>query len=368
MKRKKLKYFWLVLFLTTVTLGFYSMRTASTDEMKRTMYSDWSDYYVISKGKPAYVKTGTSDQGALVLSEGQGYGMYIAVEAEMQGYHSQKEFTKLYKYYLDHRISGTQLMSWKQIVKADGSIDVLANSATDGDLYIAYSLIKAAELWPAKAKAYQKQAKLLLEDILKYNYNSQTNSLTVGNWAAVGTEYYELVRTSDILPEQFDTFYTFSKDDTWKKIKSSMLNSLKKMSDKNQTGLIPDFMWVRANGKVEAAKANLVATDYDGDYYYNACRLPYNLARSKDKTGQKVLKKMMDFFMKQDTIYAGYKLNGQNLETYQSASFTAPVFYAAKSNNRYNRLVQQEKNTVIEGIPSNNYYDAALTTMSVLSK
>ncbi|MGT2751363.1 glycosyl hydrolase family 8 [Streptococcus orisasini] len=369
MKKKTLKYIWFVLFLVLLTAGFYIIRIKSTDDMQRNIYKQWSKYYVVSHGKSAYVKTAASEKETTALSEGQGYGMYIAVEAAKKGVDSKSEFSKLYQYYLDHRTAGTQLMSWKQNIKADGSIEDMPNSATDGDLYIAYALIKAAELWPDKAEAYKKQARLLLNDILAYNYNSETKSLTVGNWATEGTDYYDLVRTSDVLPEQFDVFYNFSKNNTWKDIKSSMLDSLEKMSGQHKAGLFPDFMWVRKSGQVKAAKANLIASKYDGDYYYNACRMPYNLARSKDKQSQKMLRKMMNFFMKQKTIYAGYKLNGKHLDAHQSASFEAPIFYAAKKidhNHKYERLHQQEKKVFVNGLSSTNYYDSALTTMAAL--
>lgn len=369
MKKKKLKYIWLILLLATLAVGFYFIRVKSTNDMQRNTYKNWSKYYVVTHGKSAYIKTATSDEGTTALSEGQGYGMYIAIKAAKKGITTKSQFAKLYKYYMNHRTANTQLMSWKQNIKTDGSIEDLSNSATDGDLYIAYALIKASELWSDQADTYKKQARLLLKDILTYNYNSETKSLTVGNWAVKGTDYYDLVRTSDILPEQFDVFYQFSKDETWKTIKTSMLTSLEKMSRQHKTGLLPDFMWVRESGEIKAAKANLIASKYDGDYYYNACRMPYNLAKSHNKKSQKILKKMMNFFMTEKTIYAGYKLNGERLDSHQSASFDAPIFYAAKKlNHKYERLHQQEKKVFVKGLSSTNYYDSALTTMAVLDQ
>lgn len=349
-------------------VGFYFIRIKGTDDMQKDTYKKWSKYYVVTQGKEAYVKTATTDTDVTALSEGQGYGMFIAVEAAKKGVNTKKEFDRLYRYYMDHRTAKTQLMSWQQKVKTDGTVKDAENSATDGDLYIAYALIKAAALWSDKAAEYKKQARLLLKDILAYNYNAETKSLTVGNWAVKGTDYYDLVRTSDILPEQFDTFYDFSHDSTWKSIKSSMLASLEKMSNQHNTGLVPDFMWVRESGEIKAAKANLVASAYDGDYYYNACRMPYNLARSHNKKGRKILKKMMNFFMDEKVIYGGYQLNGKRLVNHKSASFEAPVFYAAKTlGHQYERLHQQEKNIFIKGLSKTNYYDSALITMAVLS-
>ena len=73
-------------------------------------------------------------------------------------------------------------MSWKQVIKND-SETVEKQNATDGDLYIAYFLIEAAKQWPDKAQGYQAQAKKILDDVLKYNYNEETGVLTVGDWA-----------------------------------------------------------------------------------------------------------------------------------------------------------------------------------------
>ena len=97
--------------------------------------------------------------------------------------------------------------------------------------------------------------------------------------------------------------------------------------------------------------------------------MPYNLAKSHNKKSQKILKKMMNFFMTEKTIYAGYKLNGERLDSHQSASFDAPIFYAAKKlNHKYERLHQQEKKVFVKGLSSTNYYDSALTTMAVLDQ
>ena len=116
-----------------------------------------------------------------MLSESQGYGMVTAVEAAKQGYASQKDFERLYNYYLAHRMKNTQLMSWRQTVK-NGVVTAETNNATDGDLYIAYALIQAAKLWPQKADAYHTQARAILKDILTYNYNRSADGWKLGNF------------------------------------------------------------------------------------------------------------------------------------------------------------------------------------------
>ena len=225
--------------------------------------------------------------------------------------------------------------------------------------------MEAAKQWPEKGDAYQKQAKAILEDILKYNYNEKTGVLTVGNWADQNSEFYHLMRTSDALPSFFQSFYELTGNERWLSIKEKMLAQLDAISSQSKTGLLPDFMWVDEQG-ARVADPDTIESKYDGAYSYNACRLPYNLAQSQDKTSQKLVKKMLDFFMKQRNIYAGYDLKGNALHQYQAASFIAPVSYAAENGDGYLKLVQQNKFIFMQDLSTDNYYDATMITMIAL--
>lgn len=146
-----------------------------------------------------------------------------------------------------------------------------------------------------------------------------------------------------------------------------MLNYLQKLSKEHDTGLVPDFAWV-SNNYVKPAKANEVATNDDGHYSANACRVPMLLAESNDKNAAQVVKKMLKFFKKKGTS-AGFTLKGKKLHYYQSASFSAPIFVAANKyrNQGYDTLVEQEKYIFSRSLPKDNYYDATLTTLAALN-
>ena len=365
MKRTRLRFIWFVTILAVLAAILLYTRMGSTPNIKKKIYSQWSKEYVVTKDKLSYIRTTNSKTEDVVLSEAQGYGMVIAVDAAKQGQASSSDFEKLYQYYLAHRLKDTQLMSWKQTIKDGKSNHEDENNATDGDLYIAYALIQAAKQWPDKAKEYQDQAQAILKDVLAYNYNESNGVLTVGNWANAESKFYNLMRTSDTLPQQFQAFYELTKDKQWLTIRDNMLSKLEAISADNKTGLIPDFIWVEGD-KVRAADADTVESANDGYYSYNACRLPYNLAQSKDEKSQKMLKKMLNFFLSQEKIYAGYTLKGKALNSNQAGSFTAPVFYAANNNIEFRKLVQQNKYLFMQGLPSDNYYDAAVTTMVAL--
>lgn len=365
MKKNLFIYAFFIMVLAILVGITLKVRLETPKNLRQSTISQWNSKFIRQTGNCAYVASKSSRKKTTVLSEGQGYGMLIAVKGATSSQADQKKFDQLDRYYLANRDGKTNLMSWKQTLNSkDQRIRKYQNSATDGDLYIAYSLIEAAKKWPEKANFYQRQAQTLLADILKYDYNSKTQELMVGNWAA-HSRYQTMLRTSDVLPAQFDAFYKLTGNQTWVTIKQAMLKSLVSLSKQHRTGLIPDFAWIKKKQTV-AVKAGTVSSKYDGDYYYNACRLPYNLAQSKNRLSQRVLNKMMKFFMKQEYISGGYRLNGRRLNHYQSASFGAPIFFAANHNAKFSKLVQSEKYIFIQSLNANNYYQSALTILTTL--
>lgn len=111
---------------------------------------------------------------------------------------------------------------------------------------------------------------------------------------------------------------------------------------------------------------NTIESQYDGAYSYNACRLPYHLSQSQDERSQKLVQKMMAFFMKERRIYAGYDLQGNALNQYQAGSFLAPITYAANNSEGSLKLLQQNKYIFTQDLPLDNYYDATMITMIAL--
>lgn len=93
-------------------------------------------------------------------SEGQGYGMLLAVE-----YGDRPAFDKIYAwtvYNLTKR--SDNLFAWKWGKRVTGDWDVIDhNNATDGDVLIAFGLLKAFEKW--KDGKYRKAALEILQDI-----------------------------------------------------------------------------------------------------------------------------------------------------------------------------------------------------------
>lgn len=370
------KFTWFLVAVITIiyTAIFIVIRVQNPHHIQATSYQQWRKTYVIKQSaNRAFVNTSNQRSKPVALSEGQGYGLYITAAAGKHGWASSRDFDQLLNYYLAHRDrvgethqTLTYLMKWRQYQKKGHWVSDI-NSATDGDLFIAMALHQAAQIWPKRAAYYRNLEHHLTNDILAYEYNPQTKALTVGDWATSKSKYYRLMRTSDVAPTFFDAFYHSSHDPRWRTVKNGMLDRLADLSAQHQTGLVPDFAWITADS-AKPVKPWTVASENDGNYSANACRVPMMLAASKDPRAQKTLSRMMRFFSHRTHVTAGYTLTGQQLNHYQSASFSAPIFEAVSFNRNhgYDNLFSSQKFVFSKPLPKDNYYDATLTTIAAM--
>lgn len=359
------KYNWFIFvgILVAFTATLLLVRADNENKIRANLVADWQKFYVKKEQEVAYIDTTPHKSKHMALSEAQGYGMEIAA---MNPHGKKADFDHLYRYYLANRETGSQLMSWKQ-VKDGQNWHYDKNSATDGDVFIAYSLILAARRW--HDASYRQQAVKLINDIMFYEVNHETNCLTVGNWANKDSKYYYLFRTSDCLPKELKAFYQVTGDKRWLVVRETMLKYLKELSAQSKSGLVPDFAWVSKNG-VKAAKGKVVSSKYDGDYASNACRVPMNLAGVDDPDARYVCKRMLKFFSKQSTVTAGYSLKGEALNHYQSRAFSAPIFLMASSyrNQGFDNLFSSQKYVLLQKLNGRNYYDDVLVTLTAVVK
>lgn len=75
---------------------------------------------------------------------------------------------------------------------------------------------------------------------------------------------------------------------------------------------------------------------------------------------------MMNFFMKERRVYAGYDLSGTALNQYQAGSFLASIAYVVDKGEGYLKLFQQNKYIFTQDLPLDNCYDATMITMIAL--
>ena len=169
-------------------------------------------------------------------------------------------------------------MAWKQIACQDESPGY-TDAATDGDIDIAFALLLAHEQWGSSGHInYLDEALAMIAAIMQDEINSETHSVKLGDWASSGNSYYYSTRTSDFITDHFKSFGSYSGDTNWQQVTNTCYNLVATMQNNYsfQTGLVPDFI-VNVNTQPEPAYAGFLEGNYDGNYYYNACRFPWRI-------------------------------------------------------------------------------------------
>ena len=330
-----------------------SLSQNQVDKAVAQYYEMWKQKYLIldkidSSGNPYYRILHYIEENDTV-SEGQGYGMLIAVY--MAGYDSKAReiFDGLYRYVLIH-LDCHGLMDWK-IIPADNfdssnsyaswmhydptSGDYVDNSsATDGDLDIAMALLLADAQWGSGGNInYREEALKWLERIKRWDFDDaspqalygayETNDGTVrlGDWwveADPGKLSANLTRTSDFMPAWFRIFYRVTGDEFWYNATEAVYKWVYLIQDNfsNSTGLLPDFIDIY---RETPALPDSLESQHDGDYYYNSCRDPWRLSCDYlwfgEQRAYSAVKKMVEFIVSDaggdaTSVKDGYYLNG----------------------------------------------------------
>lgn len=316
----------------------------------RSYYDNWKKKYLKNdlSSLPGgyYVKgeiTGDADGfKPLGTSEGQGYGMIITVL--MAGYDSnaQKIYDGLFKTARTFKSSqNPNLMGWvvADSKKAQGHFD----SATDGDLDIAYSLLLAHKQWGSNGTVnYLKEAQDMITKGIKASNVTNNNRLNLGDWDSKNSLD---TRPSDWMMSHLRAFYEFTGDKTWLTVINNLYDVYTQFSNKysQNTGIISDF--VVKNPPQPAPKDFLDESEYTNAYYYNASRVPLRIVMDYAMYGEKrskVISDKVSSWIQNKTngnpskIVDGYQLNGSNIGSYPTAVFVSPFIAASttKSDNQ----------------------------------
>ncbi|OMP79680.1 glycosyl hydrolase family 8 [[Flexibacter] sp. ATCC 35208] len=324
-----------------------------TQASMNTSVASYYDYW-----KSKYVKTLSTLSGGYYIkgeisgdaegytplgsSEGQGYGMVITVL--MAGYdpNAKTIYDGLFKTARAfHSSINTNLMGWvvADATGAQGHFD----SATDGDVDIAYSLILAHYQWGSNGTInYLNEAKKMITNGLKVANVTSTNRLNLGDWdskSALNT------RPSDWMLSHLRAFYQETGDATWLTLINnlySVYNSFTATYSPN-TGLISDFV---VKNPPEPAPQNYIDEGpQTNEYNYNACRVPLRVVMDYALYGSSsaytLANKMASWIITKSggnpsSIKDGYKLNGTTTGSDPEAVFVAPFVAASvvNSNNQ----------------------------------
>lgn len=381
---KRHRYQWLIaglILIVTAVIGgvvWVNQPPKATETVKhrmvKTHYHNWKKTYLKGSDQAKFVVTNGAERHYQTLSEAQGYGMLIAVFAAQQDLDDRRTFDQLTRYYLAHRISADNpLMAWRQSRHGNEMVSGRSekSSATDGDLDIAYALILADELWGSDgALDYAKLAHQLLAAIGEREINPVTKLPQVGDWAAK-SGFRDLLRPSDLITAYFRKFAAFTKDGSWTRVAQNSQRALKQLSSQHASGLMADFVTVSGPQlKFGTVEPKQVDSEYDHQYGFNACRIPWRVAydyqMSQSPVSYEIVKKMLRFFKHEKQLGTVYSLNGQPLENYDNAAFTTPLAYAAYAVNDH-QLSKRYAPELSKKLVKQGYYPATIHMVTLLT-
>jgi endo-1,4-beta-D-glucanase Y len=349
------------------------------DQAVESFYNQWKARYIktIPNKHESYVWFEGKD-GKQCVSEGQGYGMIIV--ALMAGFDpsAKNTFNNLYRYYHAHSSNrGIHLMAWAQNIH---NKDIDETSASDGDIDIAYSLLLANAQWGTKGPInYLQEAKSTIADIMRYDINRKKWSVLLSNGIEPDSKDYFDTRTSDFMPANFKVFEKFTGDTRWKNVIDNeyKLFSYMQKEYSPDAGLVPDFI-IHLNKKAKPAPAHYLESVYDGEYNYNACRVPWRIATDYLLNGDKRSKTFVhkiNYWIRETTtndtynLSAGYTLAGDDIKSrhFEALSFIAPFAVSAmvdKSNQQWLNNIWDY--TMQFKLIDFDYYDNTVKMLNIL--
>ena len=354
---------------------------ATLDQSVRDFYDAWKAEYVTEAcGAGRYVVLTHVAAGNLTVSEGHGYGMMLT--ALMAGYDpdAQTLFDGMYAYFLEHPTSfHDHLMAWNQSTSCNNAQG--DDSATDGDLDIAFALLLADKQWGSCGRIdYLTEAFAVLEDVLDGEVDATDSFTLLGDWVMAGEAPYDTsTRSSDFMVDHFASFADASGSAAWTGLRDSLYDIVADLqaSYSAGVGLVPDFIVNPATSPAPAS-AGFLEGDTDGEYSYNACRVPWRLATDFATNGDTRAKAALDVLNAwiraeagndPSAIGAGYQLDGDPIPgtDYISLAFIAP-FGAGAIVNSTNQAWLNDIWDYVETTPlsAEGYYENTLKLLSMI--
>jgi len=299
-------------------------------------YAYWKAKYLIpSSGCAGDFKVDYNGKGVTV-SEAMGYGMLITAAmgrtdpGSKACFDGLNHFRKRFPSKLNHAF-----MCWKVPSNERAATD---DCATDGEMDIAFALLLANRQW--HDPSYLKEAKALISNIGTTLVRDDF-SLRLGDWNVKEGQ----TRPSDIMPTHFRAFGSATGDPLWKQVEERCYVILEELQcgAAPDTGLVPDFALKKGEHWVPAGPRFLEGRD-DGDYYYNACRVPWRIGWAAisldDERAKRIVARLIDWAevsVKHPVDFrAGYRLDGRPVwnSDFQTACFISPTGVAAMATGR----------------------------------
>jgi len=298
------------------------------DQATRDFYDAWKARYLKQTcGAGRYVVESKTQPGNLTVSEAHGYGMLLAAVMAGHDPDARTIFDGMVTYVREHpSVFTPDLMAWYQrtsCASAEG-----ADSASDGDLDIAYALLLADKQWGScGAIDYAAEAAAVLAAIATGEVDASGRYVRLGDWTSPGEpQFYQATRSSDFMPGHLRAYAAASGAPLWTDILA------------HTYGVFDTLQTVHA-----PLAPNFLEGPNDGDYDYNACRVPWRLGSdfvlSGDARARTALQRITAWARAATAsdparIDSGYQLDGALSPgaDYRSMAFVAPLGVGAMAD------------------------------------
>lgn len=373
-----------------------SYKQAVLDTQLTSFYRQWKArylrqgcgygrFYVDAAGDGNFVEGGTADS-TLSISEGHGYGMLITVMMAGFDPKAQKIFNGMVSFFRDHPAkSNPGLMAWNQLRNCQNAGEEVGgdNSATDGDLDIAYALLLADRKWGSAGYInYRAEANKVISAIKEQEIDPVSQFVRIGDWVdrVDDGQYAHTTRSSDFMVSHFKAFADASGDHSWSLVRDrtySIVNSIRDRFSPN-TSLMPDFI-VDVPNHPRPASPDFIEGEGDGEFSWNAVRYPWRIALDyllyDEQRAYDALVPVNHWIKKAsagnpNNIAETYKLNGTYPEEsgFDSTAFVSMFAVAATidpSNQQWLDALWLDMNQ--KSIEDEDYYGNTLKLLSMIS-
>jgi endo-1,4-beta-D-glucanase Y len=348
----------------TYTKGTIKPNHVSQNQMNKEvtlLYKEWKKKYMKVNPYDAsqyyvWYNDGGWNDDAVTVSEAHGYGMLITAIMAGADPGAKKIFDGMYRYFRAHPSQlNPDLMAWQQADRGGAIIDVNgSDSAIDGDMDIAYSLLLADKQWGSTGVInYRAEGIKVINAIMENEVHPEDFHLQLGDWVKNSDgdpNFKPSTRPSDFMLQHMKEYGKATGDARWDKVLSTTYGIIKDVHGNYsaKTGLLPDFLYKdAADGKYKPVNefkwntesGHFLESEFDGAYNYNSCRTPWRITTDYLLTGDKraydqlsVLNKFIqDKHDSPDKIWSGYTLDGKTKlsEWDGGTDFTAPLMVSA---------------------------------------
>ena len=278
-----------------------------------------------------YRSTFVSDDGRIIdysqdkvsHSEGQGYGMVLAL-----AYNDKATFEKIWRWTNNNLLKRKDhLFVWQWGERPGGEWDVLDyNNATDGDILIAYALLKAGRKW--KNAAYTEQGLKTVKAIREKLATSwQGHSLLLPGYEGFQKDDRLSINPSYFILPAFRLFAKTENKPFWDKVYSDSISIIGK-SQFGKWGLPSDW--------IKLSKSGIEPDTRKSPYFgYNAVRVLLYLSYESRPEYPKGLKKIFSLYHKIGYIPLNVDLERDSLSLLKApAGFYAIYALAAKKSGQ----------------------------------